>query len=71
MRGPLSTELGDRRYAVAVDETGGMARPQSPATETIRAPGLTGGEIIRIVNRYIGVSGGYLADLSYRTHSEF
>ncbi len=24
-----------------------------------------------IVNRYIGVSGGYLGDLSYRTHYEF
>jgi hypothetical protein len=48
-----------------------MARPQSPTTETIRTPGLTGGEIIRIINRYIGVSGGYLGDFSYRTHSEF
>jgi Abortive infection C-terminus len=42
---------------------GGMAVP---------APnGLSRGEIIKIVNRYIGVSGGYLGDFSYRTHSEF
>jgi Abortive infection C-terminus len=33
--------------------------------------GLTKGEIIRLVNGYIGVAGGYLADFSYRTHSEF
>ena len=26
---------------------------------------------MRLVNRYIGVSGGYLGDFSYRTHSEF
>lgn len=28
-------------------------------------------EITRLVNRYIGVSGGYLGDFSYRTHTEF
>lgn len=28
-------------------------------------------EIIRLVNRYIGVSGGYLGDFSYRSHREF
>ncbi len=33
--------------------------------------GLTNREIIRIVNRYIGVSGGYLGDFSYRTHADF
>jgi hypothetical protein len=33
--------------------------------------GLTGREIIRIVNRYIGVDGGYLADFTYRTHADF
>ena len=27
--------------------------------------------ILRVVNRYIGVQGGYLGDFSYRTHSEF
>jgi hypothetical protein len=32
---------------------------------------LTKGEIIRLVNGYLGVSGGYLGDFSYRTHSEF
>lgn len=26
---------------------------------------------MRIVNRYIGVSGGYLGDFSYRTHADF
>ncbi|MBE3142678.1 MAG: abortive infection family protein [Planctomycetes bacterium] len=33
--------------------------------------GLTNQEIMIIVNRYIGVSGGYLGDFSYRTHTEF
>jgi len=32
---------------------------------------LTKGQILRIVNGYIGVSGGYLGDFSYRTHREF
>jgi len=36
-----------------------------------QAGGLTKGEILRIVNNYIGVDGGYLGDFSYRTHSEF
>lgn len=35
------------------------------------AEGLTDREVIRVVNRYIGVSGGYLGDFSYRTHAEF
>jgi hypothetical protein len=33
--------------------------------------GLTRQEITRLVNRYIGVSGGYLGDFSYRTHTDF
>ena len=33
--------------------------------------GLTDREITRIVNRYIGVSGGYLGDFSYRSHADF
>jgi len=34
-------------------------------------PGLTPAEISRVVNRYIGVTGGYLGDFKYRTHAEF
>ena len=36
--------------------------------------GLTDAEIVRIVNRYIGVSGGYLGlpdRFTYRTHADF
>ena len=33
--------------------------------------GLSNLEIIKIVNRYIGISGGYLGDFSYRTHTDF
>lgn len=32
---------------------------------------LSNPEIFTVVNRYIGVSGGYLGDFSYRTHAEF
>lgn len=32
---------------------------------------LTQQEVMRLVNRYIGVSGGYLGDFSYRTHNDF
>lgn len=32
---------------------------------------LTKRDIFRIVNLYIGVSGGYLGDFTYRTHAEF
>lgn len=28
-------------------------------------------DIMRLINRYIGVSGGYLGNFSYRTHQEF
>ncbi|MCB9523954.1 MAG: abortive infection family protein [Myxococcales bacterium] len=33
--------------------------------------GLTRRDVMVVVNRYIGVSGGYLGDFSYRTHAEF
>jgi len=33
--------------------------------------GLTSTETMKVVNRYIGVSGGYLGDFSYRTHADF
>lgn len=33
--------------------------------------GLSNPEIFAVVNRYIGVSGGYLGDFSYKTHAEF
>lgn len=33
--------------------------------------GLTKSEIMKVVNRYIGVFGGYLGDFSYRSHADF
>ena len=33
--------------------------------------GLSKQEVMLIVNQYIGTSGGYLGDFSYRTHAEF
>jgi Abortive infection C-terminus len=35
------------------------------------AEAMTNREIMRVVNRWIGVSGGYLGDFSYRTHADF
>ena len=32
---------------------------------------LSNPEVFTVVNRYIGVCGGYLGDFSYRTHAEF
>jgi hypothetical protein len=32
---------------------------------------LTPQEVMKVVNRYIGVADGYLGDFSYRTHAEF
>src|SRR5690349_6928963 len=33
--------------------------------------GMTRMDIKKLVNRYIGVSGGYLGDFGYRTHADF
>jgi Abortive infection C-terminus len=33
--------------------------------------GMTRQEIAKLINRYIGVSGGYLGDFTYRTHYDF
>lgn len=33
--------------------------------------GMSRQDIARLINRYIGVSGGYLGDFSYRTHRDF
>mgnify|MGYP001353846773 CR=1 FL=1 len=33
--------------------------------------GMTRPEVTRVVNRWIGVSGGYLGDFSYRSHADF
>lgn len=46
-------------------------RSLPPTTVSSSSRFLTDREIARIVNRYIGVSGGYLGDFSYRTHADF
>jgi hypothetical protein len=43
----------------------------STVTTSPAPGGMTTQEIMRIVNRYIGVHGGYLGDFSYRTHADF
>ena len=39
--------------------------------DTVASPKLSLGEILKLVNEYIGVHGGYLGDFTYRTHLEF
>jgi len=52
-----------------------VGRPgETPGRRGAVSGGLTEAEIVRIVNRYIGVSGGYLGlpdRFTYRTHAEF
>jgi len=49
-----------------------LSAPPGAAEGTPRpANAMTDAEITRVVNRYIGVSGGYLGDFSYRTHADF
>jgi hypothetical protein len=49
-----------------------LSAPPGAAESTPRpANAMTDAEITRVVNRYIGVSGGYLGDFSYRTHADF
>lgn len=54
---------------MAVSVPGYRCFVESP--QALTSGGLTNREIIRVVNRYIGVDGGYLGDFSYRTHSDF
>lgn len=51
------------RARASAAEAGSVARRS--------ATGLSKREILLIVNRYIGVEGGYLGDFSYRTHADF
>jgi len=39
--------------------------------DAVELPKLTSGEILKLVNEYVGVHGGYLGDFTYRTHLEF
>lgn len=48
-----------------------MSAAEAASAAGRSATGLSNKEIIRIVNRYIGVEGGYLGDFSYRTHADF
>jgi len=60
-------ELGTYTRFIAAELT--MEQPISPATES--GSGLKRSEVYKVVSAYIGVSGGYLGDFSYRTHHEF
>jgi hypothetical protein len=50
---------------LVADRSGRYRRKVEAAQSPEVAPDLTKREITRILNRYIGVSGGYLGDFSY------
>lgn len=61
------SELGAHIRFIAVE-----LALERPVTSTIQGGfGLKQSEINKLVNKYIGVSGGYLGDFSYRSHHEF
>ena len=64
------------KIAAAFSEIGSYVRFISVSLDTTRAPvgeplGLKDSQIKKLVYKYIGVEGGYLADFSYRTHADF
>jgi hypothetical protein len=61
------SELEPDIQFVAVDLA--LERPVHPAVQS--GLGLKQSDISKLVYKYIGVSGGYLADFSYRSHHEF
>lgn len=50
---------------------GAAIRSRHGDSEVESGMSLTHQEVMQVVNRYIGVAGGYLGDFSYRTHAEF
>ncbi|MBE2320402.1 abortive infection family protein [Solirubrobacter sp. CPCC 204708] len=44
---------------------------QKAGASDARRDGLSLREVTKVVNQYIGVSGGYLGDFSYRSHADF
>jgi hypothetical protein len=61
------SELGTYIRSIAVELA--LEHPVHPAVQ--RGLGLKQSEINKLVYKYMGVSGGYLADFSYRNHHEF
>jgi hypothetical protein len=59
----VASELGTyvRFIAAQLDDASGNEE----------TPGLTKGEVQKLVSMYIGVEGGYLGDFNYRAHHEF
>jgi hypothetical protein len=65
-------ELGFHIRLIAIDlALEDAAVTNVPAAANPPALGLTRMEVSKVVNRYIGVNGGYLGDFSYRTHHDF
>jgi hypothetical protein len=65
--GEVLTELGTFIRFIAVE----LALEPLSHPEAQRGSGLTKSEINKLVHKYLGVSVGYLADFTYRSHHEF
>lgn len=63
----VTAEIGPYIRFIAVELS--LEAPGDPTARSDSA--LKGSEINKLVSRYIGVSGGYLADLTYRSHHNF
>lgn len=61
----ILNEVSGEYFRFVVASLAQEAAPVAPPS------GLKPSEIIRLVNQYIGVNGGYLVGFSYRTHREF
>jgi Abortive infection C-terminus len=69
----LLEEVGKRDPAIrAISRIRAGTVPSNSAKQEIGDSNrMSQSEIMKVVNRYIGVSGGYLGDFSYRSHQEF
>lgn len=61
------SEIGAYIRFIAIELA--LENPEQPSVQS--EYGLKKSEINKLVYRYIGVSGGYLGDFSYRSHNEF
>jgi len=69
--GEVAPQLFGLGTAWAASPASLSASPAAAESTPRPANAMTDAEITRVVNRYIGVSGGYLGDFSYRTHADF
>ena len=68
----LMVEVAEARKLPPIPAISGTSSGAAiPNAYSISSEPLTRAEVNKLVNRYIGVNGGYLGDFSYRTHHDF